>query len=92
MEHDEESPDETAPLPVHDLSEAELHDVTVVTTAGNEFEAIALIEALEESGIPAMKRVRHHSSQQPRALRSVGAEKAIRGGSRGDSKVSRRGF
>lgn len=42
--------------PRYDLTEHELHDVTVVTTAENEFEAVALIEALEEAGIPAMKR------------------------------------
>jgi hypothetical protein len=39
-----------------ELSQAELYDVVVAAAAKNEFEAIALISALEESCIPAMKR------------------------------------
>ena len=44
-----------AATPVHDLTEAELHDVAAATSAGSELEAIALIEMLEDAGIPAMK-------------------------------------
>lgn len=38
------------------LTYAELHDVTHAITANNEFEAIALIDMLEDVGIPAFKR------------------------------------
>jgi hypothetical protein len=49
------------------LSEHELHDVVVVTVAANELESIALINALEDEGIPAMKRggIVHLGSAQP---------------------------
>ena len=47
---------EYAPTPCIDLTDAELHDVAVAATVANEFEAIAILDALEEAGIPAMKR------------------------------------
>jgi hypothetical protein len=39
----------------HNVTDAELHDVVAATSAGSELEAIALIEMLEDAGIPAMK-------------------------------------
>ncbi len=44
-----------APAGHVDLTDAELHDVTEVATVANEFEAIAIVETLEDAGIPAMK-------------------------------------
>lgn len=50
-------PTSVKPMPEQpQLSEEELHDVVVVSVAANELEAIAMINSLEDDGIPAMKR------------------------------------
>lgn len=41
---------------VPELTDTELHDVAVVASTANELETIALIDMLEETGIPAFKR------------------------------------
>ena len=42
--------------PLQPLTEEEIHDVVLIATAANEWEAITLVEMLEDSGIPAMRR------------------------------------
>ncbi len=65
-EHGVPSGVKALPRPI-ELSETELHDVVVVATTANEFEALTLIETLDEAGIPAMKRsgLIHFGSQGP---------------------------